>query len=507
MNRQDNENSSVVTKIQQAYWEAKRNFVNSVGQKDDDCLIKNDFDLDSKIEFLEAADYNFNVLLNVLLKYNKALTNLMVTEEALGTALMEYGIKDATKAGNLMSISGKCLSRCAHKRSLLKTQVMKLYYEIETFQYKATVDVFQTVHKMEKRRSSYRSGLMWMKNESQNIDPDVSKQLAKFKKVQEHIKNLKVRFDRAKLEAMQKIDLYLLSRCNLFSQALVPYRKTFCKMSKNFASFTKYAMQTAPYCMSYKFEILKELNECSSTSQVGMEYPFSLIQNSKTSPENLNGSNSEINRELKSTLARRSLNSGHKSRRTSSRSDVRKKVRFYDCVDSEPLEKQSTSSSSLSLLIDLDDESQNRFKPNGSTETSQQVGKYSDDLLSINLNTDHSESGFKGDNEKGDFQIELEKCVDFLDSLVEQPPQEKANELHFWSLMTNFENVKDDCRLFSEAKSPVSFENFEPLNVELSNSNLKSKSIFHLEDVLVEFDPFVIDKNKSFEDDESKEDC
>ncbi|KAF8795923.1 Islet cell autoantigen 1 like protein [Argiope bruennichi] len=506
MNKQNKENSSVVTKIQQAYWEAKRNFVNSLGQKDDDCLITNDLDLDTRIEFLEAADYNFNALLNVLLKYNKALTNLKVAEEALGTALMEYGIKDTTKAGKLMSISGKCLGRSAHKRALLKNQIMALYYEIETFQYKATVDVLQTVHKMEKRRSSYRSGLMWMKKESQNLDPDISKKLAKFKKVQEHIKNLKVRFDRAKLEVMQKIDLYLLSRCNLFSQTLVPYRKTFCKMSKNFANFTKYATQTAPFCLSYKFEILKELNEFSAISQVGMKYPLTLAQNSKIVSDNLNGLNSEINCELRSNLVGKNMNSGHRSRRTSSRSDVRKKVRFYDCVDSESSEKQPTSSS-FSLLIDLDEENQNRFKPNGSTEDNKQVGKYSDDLLSLNMNTSCSENRFEEDKEKGDFQTELEKCVDFLDTLAEQPPQEKTNELHFWSLMTNFENLKNECPLLNESKSSMSSENSELLKTELTNNNLKSKSIFHLEDVLIEFDPFVIDQKKSFKENESKEDC
>ncbi|GIX92357.1 islet cell autoantigen 1-like protein [Caerostris extrusa] len=157
------DNSSVATKIQQAYWEAKRNFTKSLGNREDDHLIASDSDLDTRIEFLEAADFNFNALLGILVKYNKALLNLMKAEDALGTALIEYGVKDTTKAGKLMAISGKCLSRGANRRSSLKTLIMKLYYEIETFQFKATVDVLQTIQRMERSRKSYRSGLMWMK--------------------------------------------------------------------------------------------------------------------------------------------------------------------------------------------------------------------------------------------------------------------------------------------------------------------------------------------------------
>ncbi|GFY46896.1 islet cell autoantigen 1, partial [Trichonephila inaurata madagascariensis] len=84
--------------------------------RDDDCLLANDLDLDTRIEFLQAADHNFNTLLAVLLKYNKALANLMAAEEALASALIEYGIKDSTRAGKLMSACGKSVNRGANRK-------------------------------------------------------------------------------------------------------------------------------------------------------------------------------------------------------------------------------------------------------------------------------------------------------------------------------------------------------------------------------------------------------
>ena len=59
-----------------------------------------------------------------------------------------------------------------------------------------------------------------MKNVSTELDPDTFKQLEKFRKVQVHVKTSKQRFDKLKLDCLQKIDLLAASRCNMFSHAL-----------------------------------------------------------------------------------------------------------------------------------------------------------------------------------------------------------------------------------------------------------------------------------------------
>ncbi len=51
-----------------------------------------------------------------------------------------------------------------------------------------------------------------MKNVSTELDPDTYKQLEKFRKVQAHVKLSKARFDKLKLDCLQKVDLLAASR-------------------------------------------------------------------------------------------------------------------------------------------------------------------------------------------------------------------------------------------------------------------------------------------------------
>ena len=73
-------------------------------------------------------------------------------------------------------------------------------------------DTSQTVSAMEKVRTEYRGALMWMKNVSTELDPDTYKQLEKFRKVQGHVKSSKSKFDKLKVDCVQKIDLLAAAR-------------------------------------------------------------------------------------------------------------------------------------------------------------------------------------------------------------------------------------------------------------------------------------------------------
>lgn len=77
---------------------------------------------------------------------------------------------------------------------------------------------------MEKNRNEYRGALLWMKNVSQELDPDTFKQLEKFRRVQGQVRGSKVKFDRHKLACLQKIDLLAAARCNMFSHGLIVYQ-------------------------------------------------------------------------------------------------------------------------------------------------------------------------------------------------------------------------------------------------------------------------------------------
>ncbi|GFR82850.1 islet cell autoantigen 1 [Elysia marginata] len=63
-----------------------------------------------------------------------------------------------------------------------------------------------------------------MKNVSEELNPDMYKQLEKFRKVQSQVRKTKTRFDKLKLDVMQKVDLLAASRCNMFSHVLANYQ-------------------------------------------------------------------------------------------------------------------------------------------------------------------------------------------------------------------------------------------------------------------------------------------
>ena len=56
-------------------------------------------------------------------------------------------------------------------------------HEVETFRYRAISDTLLTVNRMEQARTDYRGALLWMKDISQELDPDTFKQMEKFRKV------------------------------------------------------------------------------------------------------------------------------------------------------------------------------------------------------------------------------------------------------------------------------------------------------------------------------------
>lgn len=68
-------------------------------------------------------------------------------------------------------------------RLVLRKPLCRLYQEVETFRYRAISDTWLTVNRMEQSRTEYRGALLWMKDVSQELDPDTHKQMEKFRKV------------------------------------------------------------------------------------------------------------------------------------------------------------------------------------------------------------------------------------------------------------------------------------------------------------------------------------
>lgn len=194
--------------------------------------------------------------------YQNSLFVFANEENALGILLKECGKHDRTKAGKIMSITGKSLTQSSHQMIRLYMPLLRLYQEMETFHSRAVNDTADTVDKLEDKRSQYRASLLWMKNISEKLDPDIYKQLDKFRRVQNQVRSDKKVFDSIQLDVVQKIDLLMASRCNLMNQILAPYQATLLEtFEKNFNNFKSIEeMIKLEDIYEYEFKTLKELN-------------------------------------------------------------------------------------------------------------------------------------------------------------------------------------------------------------------------------------------------------
>lgn len=68
-------------------------------------------------------------------------------------------------------------------RLALYTTLSRLKQEVATFSQRAVSDTLMTINRMEQARTEYRGALLWMKDVSQELDPDTLKQMEKFRKV------------------------------------------------------------------------------------------------------------------------------------------------------------------------------------------------------------------------------------------------------------------------------------------------------------------------------------
>ncbi|KAK2096277.1 hypothetical protein P7K49_025311 [Saguinus oedipus] len=147
-------------------------------------------------------------------------------ENELGKFLRSQGFQDKTRAGKMMQATGKALCFSSQQRAkcrngqwsclghpprpqnwlqlqmstqprlkttpnnadggasklALRNPLCRFHQEVETFRHRAISDTWLTVNRMEQCRTEYRGALLWMKDVSQELDPDLYKQMEKFRK-------------------------------------------------------------------------------------------------------------------------------------------------------------------------------------------------------------------------------------------------------------------------------------------------------------------------------------
>nr|XP_019959001.1 PREDICTED: islet cell autoantigen 1 isoform X1 [Paralichthys olivaceus] len=255
------QDSSVVNKFQQKYWKTKQTLIKVTGKKEDEHVVASDADLDGKLEVFHSIQRTCMELLKVIEQYQRRICFLSQEENELGRFLRSQGSQDKTRAGKIMQATGKALCFSSQQRVALRNPLCRLYQEVETFRYRAISDTWLTVNRMEQSRTEYRGALLWMKDVSQELDPDTHKQMEKFRKVQAQVRSTKTSFDKLKNDVCQKVDLLGASRCNLLSHVLTTYQTTLLHFWEKTSHTMAAIHESFKGSQHYEFSTLKTLKD------------------------------------------------------------------------------------------------------------------------------------------------------------------------------------------------------------------------------------------------------
>lgn len=160
-----------------------------------------------------------------------------------------------------MQATGKALCFSSQQRLALRNPLCRFHQEVETFRHRAISDTWLTVNRMEQCRTEYRGALLWMKDVSQELDPDLYKQMEKFRKVQTQVRLAKKSFDKLKMDVCQKVDLLGASRCNLLSHMLATYQTTLLHFWEKTSHTMAAIHESFKGYQPYEFTTLKSLQD------------------------------------------------------------------------------------------------------------------------------------------------------------------------------------------------------------------------------------------------------
>nr|XP_055201135.1 islet cell autoantigen 1-like protein isoform X1 [Nyctereutes procyonoides] len=278
------DNQSVVSRMQKKYWKTKQVFIKATGKKEDEHVVASDAELDAKLEVFHSIQETCTELLKIVEKYQLRLNVISEEENELGLFLKFQAERDMTQAGKMMDATGKALCSSAKQRLALYTPLSRLKQEVATFSQRAVSDTLMTINRMEQARTEYRGALLWMKDVSQELDPDTLKQMEKFRKVQIQVRNSKASFDKLKMDVCQKVDLLGASRCNMLSHSLTTYQRTLLGFWEKTARLMSQIHGACTGFLPYDFVALKQLQD--TPSKLTEDHKEQIESNSLT--ENLN---------------------------------------------------------------------------------------------------------------------------------------------------------------------------------------------------------------------------
>ncbi|XP_048343037.1 islet cell autoantigen 1-like protein isoform X2 [Sphaerodactylus townsendi] len=213
--------------MQKKYWKTKQVLIKVTGKKEDEHVVASDAELDAKLQVFHTIQVTCTELLKTIEKYQQRLNAISEQENELGLFFKVQADRGEVQIGRMIDATGKALCSSSQQRLALCTPLSRLGKELATFHQRAVSDTLLTINRMEQARTEYRGALLWMKDASQELDPDTHKQMEKFKKVQIQVRSAKTEFDKLKMDVCQKVDLLGASRCNMLSHFLAIYQTAF----------------------------------------------------------------------------------------------------------------------------------------------------------------------------------------------------------------------------------------------------------------------------------------
>ncbi|XP_043097066.1 islet cell autoantigen 1-like isoform X2 [Puntigrus tetrazona] len=349
------EDSSVMARMQKKFWKTKQVLIKATGKKEDEHVVASDADLDAKLEFFRSVQSTCTELLKVIEKYQQRITHLSQEENELGLFLRFQAEHDKTKAGSMMDATSKALCCSAKQRLALCPPLHRLEQEVETFRRRAIADTLLTMSRMEKARTEYRGALLWMKDVSQELDPDTYKQLEKFRKVQAQVRGTKVHFDKLKNDVCQKVDMLGASRCNMLSHSLCTYQTTLLQYWEKTAHVMSGIHEAFKGYVPYQFTTLKELRDPLDQIVSMQTTEDSKDEEKKTHPDNLVSLEDEQLGESSDTVSTRAVDGqsrGSDSSLCASLDSVGRDL-LSEALDSAGLKEEEGERSDLAFLQDL----------------------------------------------------------------------------------------------------------------------------------------------------------
>ncbi|XP_059470963.1 islet cell autoantigen 1 [Neocloeon triangulifer] len=253
--------NSTISKMQKQFWVTKQTVFKKLGKKEDECVVASDSDLDAKLELYRSIQQSCYDLQRIIERYQEKTCTLSQEENAMGRFLKEAGKVDKSQAGKMMILVGKAMSYTGQQRLSMRMPLLRLHQEVDTFRRRAIDDTNQNIMAMERSRTEYRASLNWMKEVSQQLDPDTNRQMEKFRKVQIQVRTSKQGFDKQKIVCLQKVDLLAAARCNMFSHALILYQSSLLKFAEMACKAFSNVAKTIKDYQPYEFNVVKELRD------------------------------------------------------------------------------------------------------------------------------------------------------------------------------------------------------------------------------------------------------